>query len=270
MPAVQVRNVHLYYEAHGEGPPLLLITGLGLDVASWGPQIPALDRKFRVIVFDNRGAGRSSTPESPYTTAEMAKDAIALMDALEIEQAHVLGLSMGGLIAQELAISHPDRVKSLILATTAAKLPPRARGIIDVWNRLIGGGIDPEIVFREQSLWVFTERFLSDESRVSGFAKMFLSHPHPPAPRGFAGQAAACLAHDARTRLQRITVPTLVLVGREDIFFPVPVCEDLARGIPVAKLAVLDGGGHAFATEISEDFNRTVLEFLETVEKKTA
>lgn len=270
MPTVEVRNIRLYHETHGEGQPLLLIAGLGLDAASWGPQIPSLAGKFRVIVFDNRGAGRSSAPAPPYTTAEMTEDAIALMDALETKQAHVLGLSMGGLIAQELAISHPDRVKSLILATTAAKLPHRARGIIDVWNRMINAGVDPEIVFREQFLWVFTERFLADESRVSGFVKMFLSNPNPPTQRGFAGQAAACLSHDTRSRLSRINVPTLVLVGREDIFFPVPVCEELARAIPGARLAVLEGGGHAFATEISVDFNRTVVEFLETIERKTA
>ena len=114
MPTVRVGDINMYYEIHGKGEPLLLIMGLGSDLTSWIFQIPEFSKKYRVIAFDNRGVGRSDAPDVPYSTAMMADDTTGLLDALGIERAHILGLSMGGFIAQELALKYPQRVKSLI------------------------------------------------------------------------------------------------------------------------------------------------------------
>ncbi len=259
-------NTELYYEIHGDGPPLVLINGLGLDIGSWAPQIGPLSRHFRVLAFDSRGAGHSDAPETSHSTAQMAADTVALLDHMHLDRVHILGFSLGGLIAQELALSHPDRVKSLVLASTAARLPPRARHVIDVWRRMALARVDPELFLREQLAWVFGERLLDEESRVSEVVRLMLSNPFPPSPPGFAGQAAACLAHDTRSRLGRIDVPTLVLVGRDDVLLTVAASEQLAAGIPGARLAVLDGGSHAFAAEIPDRFNEAVLQFLGSVE----
>jgi 3-oxoadipate enol-lactonase len=268
MAKTKTGGIELYYEIHGDGPPLVLINGLGLDIGSWAPQIGPLSSRFRVLAFDSRGAGRSDAPEGPYSAEQMAADTVALFDHLQLERVHILGFSLGGLIAQELALSHPGRVKSLVLASTAARLPPRAGHVIHVWRRMAQARVEPELFLREQLAWVFGERLFDEESRVSDVVRVMLSNPFPPSPQGFAGQAAACLGHDTRLRLGRIDVPTLVLVGREDVLLTVAASEQLAAGIPGAGLAVLDGGSHAFAAEIPDRFNEAVLQFLESVEGK--
>ncbi len=266
MPKATVGDSSLYYEVHGDGPPLVLVNGLGLEVGSWAPQVSVLSRRFRVVNFDNRGAGRSEAPPGPYSTAQMAGDTIRLLDLLGLDRVHVLGLSLGGFIAQELALQHPQRVKSLVLAATAARPPPRARHVIDLWRRMALAGVDREIILREQFAWSFTDKLLEEPSFVSDLVEMLVEHPYRPPPQGIAGQAAACLAHDSGPHLGRIAAPTLVLVGREDLVYPPRVAEQFAKAIPGARLAVLDGGGHAFASEIPPRFNETVLEFLQSVE----
>lgn len=258
---ITVGGVRLAVEIQGDGAPLLLLNGIGLDMSSWAPQVAALARSNRVIAFDARGAGRSDAPPGPYSTAQMAADALGLLDALGVQRAHVLGFSMGGLVAQRLAAGWPERVESLVLAASAARLPPRARHVIDLWSRLLQAGVEREILLRVQFAWVFSERLLADTATVTELIEALASLPGP-SPVGFAGQAAACLDHDATGLLERIVAPCLVLAGREDALLPVPVSEALARAIPGARLAVLDGGGHAFTSEVSGAFNEAVLRFL--------
>ncbi len=259
--SVTVGGVRLAVDVRGHGPPLLLLNGLGLDMSSWAPQLAAMARSFRVIAYDARGAGRSETPTGPYSTAQMADDALGLLDALGIERAHLLGLSMGGLVAQRLAADRPERIERLVLAASAARLPPRARHVIDLWSRLLQAGTAREIVLREQFAWVFSDRLLSDTAAVAELVTVLSSVPGP-SPMGFARQAAACLAHDGGGLLERIAAPCLVMVGREDALLPVSSSQDLARAVPGARLAVLEGAGHAFASEIPEAFNDAVLRFL--------
>jgi len=267
MPTVNL-DIDMYYEIHGEGEPLVLINGLGLDISSWMPQVPSLSQKFRVVLFDNRGVGRTDAPRPIYAISEMADDTEALLNALDIDKAHIMGLSMGGLIAQEFALKYPRRLKSLILATTAARLSPHAGQVIQLWQNMVQEDVKPETCLREMFLWVFTDKFFENDEQVKSFLNVFLNHPHPQPAHGFSGQAAACLKHDSLDRLGRITVPTLVIAGREDIFIPVKLSEELAAGIPNAELVVLEGGGHGFCTEIPEKFNRAVLDFLSRVEKE--
>jgi len=141
MPTVKVGDINMYYEIHGEGEPLLLTAGGGMGLAGWARQTPEFSEKYRVIVFDNRGAGRTDAPDTPYSIEMMADDTAGLLDALGIEKAHILGLSMGGMIAQEFALKYPQRVKSLILATTTASPYPWAKHIIDTWARMAQEGL---------------------------------------------------------------------------------------------------------------------------------
>ena len=262
MSQVKVNDINIYYEVHGEGEPLVLIQCLGANTIDWVLQTPVLSERYQVLIFDNRGAGRSDATEPPYSAAMMADDTAALMNVLGIDSAHMLGLSMGGFIAQEFAFRHPGRLKSLVLAATAAELPALAKHIMKAWLRMAKEDISLETRFIEMFSWLFTGRLLENDQTIAEMLKLFIDNPYPQSLQGYTGQIEACLRHDARDRLAQINIPTLVLVGKEDILIPPELSEELAAAIPEAELVVLEGGGHAFSGEIADQFNRTVLDFL--------
>jgi len=266
MPTIKIGDINIYYEVHGEGEPLLLIMGLGSDLTSWIFQIPEFSKKYRVIVFDNRGVGRSDAPDVPYSTELMADDTAGLLHALDIDKAHILGLSMGGMIAQELALKYPQRVKSLILATTAAGPYSWATHILGTMLRLNQEGVNRETLTTLRLSWLFTDKFFDNPELVRTVIDTMLANPYPQPVHGYARQFAAATEHNTRDRIGKITVPTLVLVGKEDILLPVKMSEELAAGIPNAELVVLEGGGHGFLAEIAGKFNQAVLDFLSKVE----
>ncbi len=157
MSAIRIGDISMYYEVHGDGEPLLLINGLGLDSSFWMPQVSVFSQKHRVIVFDNRGVGQTDAPKVSYTTDMMADDTIMLLDHLSIARTNILGFSMGGLIAQKIAIKYPKRVKSMILASTAAELSPKAKQIISVWRRMLKEKINPETYLRQQFMGIYRQ-----------------------------------------------------------------------------------------------------------------
>ena len=268
MPTVRVGDIDMYYELHGEGEPLLLIMGLGGDLTGWMLQTLAFSQEYQVIVFDNRGVGRTDAPDALYSIKMMADDAAGLLDALGIEKAHILGGSMGGMIAQELALRHPQRVKSLILATTTAACYPRLKHITDTWARMALEGVSMETRLRELAPWGFTDKFFENEEQLNMGIKMMLNNPYAQPAYAFARQVAASWEHDTRDRIGQITALTLVIVGKDDILLPVKLSEELAEGIPNAELVVLEGGAHAFLSEIADKFNEAVLGFLARVREK--
>jgi pimeloyl-ACP methyl ester carboxylesterase len=254
---VSVNGIDLYYEERGSGPPLLVIPGL----SGTGFTIPALEPHFRSITLDNRGAGRSSAPPGPYTTRLMADDAAALLDHLGIDRAHVLGFSLGGMIAQELALAHPERVGRLVLNGAFAR-PNHA--LVDpwiaLWDQAYGGKIDL-VTFNLWLLgWLLTPAFMTQPDLVA--AAIAAPDPYPATAQGVAGQTAAVRAHDTLDRLGQIAAPTLVLVGAQDILTPVFYAEELAKGIPGATLKVLDPGGHSVLFEYADAANAALLAFL--------
>jgi 3-oxoadipate enol-lactonase len=255
---VHVNGIDLYYEERGSGPPLLLLPGL----SSTGFTIPALEPHFRSITLDNRGAGRSSVPPGPYTTRLLADDAAALLEYLGIERAHILGFSLGGAIAQELALAYPERVDHMVLYGTFAR-PNHA--VFDPWLthfvQAYERQLDP-IAFNLWLMgWLFTPAFMSQPDLV---ASALGPDPYPASAQGVAAQAAAAQAHDTLERLDQITAPTLVLVGADDIVCPVVYAQALAAGIPGAKLQVLAQGGHAALWEYADAANQALLQFLPT------
>jgi pimeloyl-ACP methyl ester carboxylesterase len=241
---------------------LILIAGLGGDVTTWQLQTPALSDHFRVIVFDNRDAGRSSLATGAYTTADMAEDTAGLMDGLGIDKAHVLGASMGGTIAQELALAYPDRIQKLILYCTMGQFGRFHLSPIHVWKELRRQDAGGTLFAKDVLNWCMTQRFLMDSEAVDEMVELFCNPPYPVPPEAYCRQADALCRFDRLDRLKNLQTPTLVLVGAEDILTPPWAARELASQIPDAELKVLDRGGHCLLWEIPEEFNRTVIGFL--------
>ncbi len=277
MSIATIGSLELYYEEHGSGEPLLLIMGLAADSTAWMFQIPDFARRHRTIVFDNRGVGRSAKPTGAYTIHEMADDASGLLDILGVERAHVLGVSMGGMIAQELALRHPERVRSLVLACTYPEPDEDIERQRHFSVQQLGGSItadgemqiDLKAINPMQFLQlmlpaVFNQEFIAAElpkliQVFSGALQYGFSL------EAILGQVAAVMSHKATDRLHRIAVPTLVITGDADRLIPPANSDLLARHIPGATLVKVPGGSHGFNLETPEIFNRAVLEFLASV-----
>jgi 3-oxoadipate enol-lactonase len=261
MPTLEVNGQTLYYEVHGEGEPLLCVMGLSADTVAWMLQVPAFSARHRTIIFDNRDVGQSSMADGPYEIVDMAQDALALADALELDSFHLLGVSMGGAIAQEMALAAPDRVRTLTLAVTFPAGGAWARKLSEVWAERVRK-ISHEGHVDELMLLNFSEAFFEDEQGVAWMRGMMLQHPHPQPPEAFIRQLDAAGRHEARDRLPSLQVPTHVIAGERDILVPVWKSRELADLIPDARLTVLEGSPHGANVERAEEFNKIVLDFI--------
>jgi pimeloyl-ACP methyl ester carboxylesterase len=261
----------LAFDLTGAGPPLLMINGIGAARDSWSRQIGDLSARFRCLTFDNRGVGESLVPAGPYTTAQMADDAARVLAAAGISRARVLGVSMGGAIAQELAINHPELVERLaIVCSWAACDRYLERCFVIMKEMALSEG-------RKGPGWsLAVQRFLSligftptdfakaaaeiDDLEAGAADAVKAGKEQPYA--GFVAQADACLTHDTRDRLAAIRVPTLILAGDDDAFTPLPLSQALAAAIPGARLQVMADCGHVMFYERPKDFNSRVIDFL--------
>ncbi len=261
MPYVPTRDIITYYEEAGTGEPLVLIMGLSGDLQGWALTAPALARHFRVITYDNRGAGRTSAPDRPYTIAGMADDLAALLDALKIDKAHILGFSMGGYVAQEFALKYPSRVNRLILLATAASVDGYGRVVLGNWINVQRSNMSREHIVRFRAPYLYTSNLLDDEARYERSIQNSVSNPYAQQDHAFLRQAHAILAWDASARAGGIKAETLVMVGKEDLLVPPRNSEKLNKLIPGSKLQVLDGG-HLGAMEFPNEYNAAILEFL--------
>jgi len=252
----------MFYMEAGVGEPVLLIMGFGGDHTAWGFQVGAFAARHRVIAFDNRGAGQTEAPDRPYTTRLMAADTLALMDALGIERAHVVGVSMGGMIAQELALAHPERVRSLHLGCTLARPDAYMLALNTAWRDMrIGLGRDQTL--RTLALWLFAPTTYAERpDLVEMLLQNALANPYPQSVVGFLRQGEAIDTHDAIDRLEAIRCPTLVSVGEEDILVPPRFSRDIAKRIPGAELRLVPGAGHCYFLERPEVFNEISLDFI--------
>jgi pimeloyl-ACP methyl ester carboxylesterase len=259
---VRVGDIRMHYMEAGEGEPLVLIMGLGGDHTAWGLQIPVFAREYRVIAFDNRGAGQTDQPDQPYTTRGMAADTVGLMDALGIERAHVAGASLGGMIAQELTLAHPDRVRTLQLHCTLARPSPYLLALGRTWHAM-RSTLSREAFTRAMMLWLFTpETFAARPEFVESVVQTLLANPYPPSLTGFTRQSGAVAMHDTLDRLPRISCPTLVTVGSADILVPPSFSQAIHARIPGGELAVIEGAAHGYFLEAPERFNAACLDFL--------
>jgi len=262
MPYTDAPGFRMYYEEHGSGFPLLLVNGLGSDHLEWLHQLPAFEGRFRVVVFDNRGTGRTDVPPGPYTTAQMADDAASLLRALGIARAHALGVSLGGMIAQEVALRHPDLLDGLVLGCTgpggalSVRPSPEAMAVFS-----LAKGEDPEAELRRMLPFLYTDACIRERpGEIEGFVRRRLDHPTPPG--GYLAQLSAAVSHDASSRLDRIRARTLVITGDADRLVDRENSLRLAERIPGATLVVLPGAPHRLFAETADAFNREVLRFL--------
>ena len=262
-------GTRLHFEVFGciDGEPLLMIQGLGADARGWTFQRRALGSTYRCITFDNRGVGRSGKPPGPYDLEVMAADALTVLEAAGYDSAHVMGASMGGVIAQLIAVRQPHRVRSLVLACTACRHLPWRVELLEEWAEVAEEKGMGEFA-RHNLKWLLGPRSLH---RIRPFLRPALGLLGPIAAsapaESFVAQVRAILAMDDRLRydLAGIGVPTLVLVGSQDILTPVADSEELAELIPGARLEVIRGGAHGFLAEHAGAFNRAVCDFLADV-----
>jgi pimeloyl-ACP methyl ester carboxylesterase len=258
----QSNGLEIHFEVRGEGPPLLLLMGLGADGSVWEQHAREYERRFRCTLVDNRGAGRSDKPDGPYTTGQMAVDALAVMDAMGVDRAHVAGISMGGAIAQRLALLAPERIRSLTLNCSWSACDPYARRIFESLRSAVGV-LDDSAFTRLLQLIIFSpgyhERHLDDLLRRE---KEGSKHPYPMPVHAFRAQCDACISHDTQGELAAITAPTLITVGDRDIFTPLHLAQGIHREISGSKLVVFEGAGHTHHWEQLKRFNELTMEFM--------
>ena len=267
MPFVSATDgTRIHYEVTGKtgATPVLMIQGLGASKNAWNLQRIAMATRFRIISFDNRGAGRSEKPTEPFTLEQMADDALAVLDAAGIETAHVVGASMGGVISQIVAVKYPHRVRSLTLVCTACRNHPWRQELLQSWAKTAEekGMIE---VGKEAAQWVMSPR--SFRRLVPAFTWMGPLAALRPR-HSFVSQIDAILntREDLVDQLSTITAPTMVIVGNQDILTPRGDSEEIAERIPNAELVVISGAAHGLMMEHSSTFNKILIEFLQRTE----
>ena len=261
MPNIDIEGTELYYERRGEGEPLLLIQGLGGNSLHWGEGfLGGLEEGFELILFDNRGAGRSAPLDGEHTIADLAGDALGLLDALAIDSAHVVGISMGGMVAQELVLAAPERVRTLTLGCTFPGGPEAAMTDMAVVGMLAEAVLsgDQERTLRVGYDVMIAAEYATREGAYELYSELAGQYP-TPVPVLMA-QLGAIMGHDTSERLEEIAAPTLVIHGTEDRLMDCANGELIAKLIPGARLELLEGSGHMFFWEQPERSARLVRE----------
>ena len=256
----------IWVERRGDGPDVLLIAGLSDPAEAWQFQLEGLADRYRVTAFDNRGAGRTPLPDTPLSVESMADDAAAVLRGLGVGRAHVAGFSGGSKIAQELAIRHPEVVRSLVLVSTWTGLDAYTRSVTGFFDWLADVAPSERAMLEAFFLWIYTPR-AHDDGSVDQIIEDALGYPHPQPPEAFKAQLAAFRAHDSSGRLDRITVPTLVVAGGIDIMTRPRLGRIVAESIPGAEFVVLPEEAHQPFQERPEEFNALVDGFWRKVEQ---
>jgi len=289
---IKINDIDVYYEIHGEGEPLLLIEGLGYSTWMWFKQVPTFSREYKVIAFDNRGVGNTDKPDSEYTIEMMADDAAVLLKVLEVDSANVLGVSMGGFIAQEMALKYPNMVKSLVLVSTSFGVNNGMPNIGSnyLWGTFLelldliptmlefsGKGSTPVPMFNSRGLTTgkkiryglslaFTPEYLNTHTEeIDRIVEWRLANPQPF--YAWKRQLIAGMNFYATDRVHQVRAPTLVITGSEDRVVPLESSKRLAEKIPDSRFITLEGTGHLPFIEKAEEFNKIVLGFLREISR---
>jgi pimeloyl-ACP methyl ester carboxylesterase len=256
----------LWVEDRGDGPPVLLIAGLGDPAEAWAFQQDGLASRYRTIAFDNRGVGRSPLPDTPLTVAGMADDAATILDDLGIERADVVGFSGGSVTAQELAIRHPERVQSLVLMGTFGRADRYFDASVRMFTWMIDQAPDPRAFLEAFYLWIYTA-----EAYESGFVDQLieeaLAFPHPQSPESMHQQLDAWGNHTTLDRLGQVTAPTLVIAGAKDLICPPHLGQAVADAIPGAQFEVWPEAAHQPFQEDPHKFNARLEAFWESIQR---
>lgn len=262
MGRVRLNGIDMYYEVSGEGSPLLLIAGLASDSKSWVSVLPALQACHRVIVFDNRGVGRTVPQDAPTSIQQMTDDCVALLKHLNVPRVHVVGHSMGGQVAMDLAIRYPSCVGKLVLAATSASLSERNKYLLLDWCAGLSSGMDRAYWFRTLFYWIFSPAFFADNGQVDGAIEYALDYPYPQSNRAFVNQVDALVNYECDDYLAQIRAPTIVLGGSQDIFFTADEIAHLASTIPDAQCSFVEHAAHSIMMEAPGAFAEKITTFL--------
>lgn len=261
MRVVRRGELEIAYWREGAGAPVVWIQGLNADHTAWLSQILAFRDRYDCLALDNRDVGRSGRATAPYTLADMADDVWAVLDDAAVEDAHIVGLSLGGAIAQEVALRAPEWVRSLTLVSTFACPDARLTAILEAW-RVIYPILGPSDFARQSWPWLFSSPFFERPNNLRNLQRYADNAPHPQEPEAFVRQAGVTLGADRREHLAALRVPTLVIGGAEDVLVPPHLVRELAECIPGARYVELPGVGHSANIEGRAEFNRVVGEFL--------
>jgi len=237
MNTVRVNGIDIYYEIHGQGEPLVLLEGLASDHSAWVPHLDELTKHFRCLIFDIRGMGQTDKPKSEYTTRIYADDTAMLMEAAGFTNAHLVGLSMGACIAQELCLAYPDKVRSMVLVSGWARADNYFTELVNLWIQMAERA-ESNVMWTDILLWSFSAKMYNERPKDIQTLKDELNQAGISL-QAFVRQARSLLTHDAFDRLSQVKAPTLILVGSEDIFTPYRLAEELHRAIPGSQLEVL-------------------------------
>jgi pimeloyl-ACP methyl ester carboxylesterase len=265
MPFVENQGAKIYWDEQGQGPPVLMIMGLGYASVMWHRTRPLLAQRCRTLAFDNRGVGLSDVPPGPYSIASMAADAAAVLDAAQVASAHVFGVSMGGMIAQEFALQFPGRTRSLILGCTSPGGPSAKRAESNVIDILVARGMSPEQA--RTAILPYIYDAATPQSRIN--EDIELRRNWLPSPQGYTAQLMAIRAWESYSRIAQIAAPTLVLHGRSDALIPVANGELISQRIPGAKFVLLEQASHMFLSDQTAAANAEILAFLSSQQERT-
>lgn len=258
----------MYYEMHGQGEPLVLIAGLMSDSQSWLPIIQDLAEFYRVIIFDNRGVGRTVSPIGYFSVDNLADDTENLLLRLGIEKAAVLGHSLGGYIAQQMAAAYPERIDKLILVSTTVATSDRNRHLLQHWWKMQKQGFPKGLWFENVFYWLFTQQFFMDRTRLEESVRLAVDYPYPQSISDFKRQLDAVNTFDFRGKIKKITASTLVVAGEQDILIPADESKLLSRLIGKAKFEIIKNSAHSIHLENPWEFINIVKDFLSGADHK--
>ncbi|RLD80552.1 MAG: hypothetical protein DRJ15_06770 [Bacteroidetes bacterium] len=262
MPFYKSNAANIYYELHGSGPPILMLAGMSSDSKSWQFILDRMTKHYRLIVLDNRGCGRTETDGSSFELKDLARDALGLMDFLGYDKYHVIGHSMGGMIAQELVLMQPERVDKLVLASSSPKLSVKAGEILeDLYDKWLNA-YDLADWFRIMFRWLFTKEALNNKKFIDAAIIFALAYPYPQTLKGFKGQVDAISSFDAISRIHSIKQSCLIMSGKEDILIPPEESKTLHNISGETEFIIIPNAAHSIHAEQPGAFVEAVVEFL--------
>lgn len=262
MSYAQVNGIKLYYEIHGQGEPLVLVQGFTRNALGWAPVVEILKKSYQVVIFDNRGSGRTQHPTPPYNIDLMAKDLAVLLDTLGIKQAFFVGHSMGGAIVQQLCIDYPEKVKKAVLCSSFAKVPYPSAMQIDTVCEMALAGLPQPFIFQTVLPWLFSSSCLAMKGNAEKIIESMVNDPYPQKPEGYMGQGDALKRFDSTDKLSLIQCPCLILVGEDDLYTPLSCSKVLQEKIKMAQMKIVPHQGHMVNEEMPELLCHEIKAFL--------
>lgn len=262
MTNIMINDIELYYEVHGQGKPLLLVAGLASDSQSWQPAINDLTQHFQVIIFDNRGVGRTTPQDIETTIPKMADDCIELVKHLGFKAVNLLGHSMGGMIAQDCAVRYPGYIEKLVLCGTSTCLSERSKALLSDWANYLDTGIPSDLWFKNLFYWIFSNKFFDNPVNVKVALEYAIEYPYPQSATAFKNQVQALLNYNSKDEISTIQSETLVIAGEEDLFFTLEEVKQLSEQIPNSSFSLIKNAAHSIHMESPNDFTHCVVKFL--------